>query len=133
MATIEGSPMFVVLTMCHCDERTEDGEPDCDDHWAVGIPDGGYYDPETGHVSMARSFTEGFHTRADAQLFADAKNNAGEVMGYIVLTSQADHKTWQPDWDGDLHTDIEAARKEQRAAGGDSGDFAVVVECRKVV
>jgi hypothetical protein len=55
----------------------------------------------------------------------------GEVMGYIVLTFN-DGMGWQPDWDGELHTDIEAARKEQRNAGGQLGIFAVVVECTKV-
>lgn len=66
---------YVVMTMCHCDERSEDGEPTCDDHWMVGIPKSGY-DEETGHIAIANDTTDGFHTRADAQLFADAKNGA---------------------------------------------------------
>lgn len=71
------TPEYVVMTMCHCDDFTDDFEPDCDSHWAVGIPLE-RYDPNSGHVSRATSMTEGFHTRSDAQLFADAKNRLSD-------------------------------------------------------
>lgn len=73
---------YVVMTMCHC------GEPDCcDDHWAVGIPLE-RYDPETGHVAQATDMTEGFHSREDAQLFANAKN--GDELRAATDTAERD-------------------------------------------
>lgn len=54
-----------------------------------------------------------------------------EVVGYIVLTSK-DDGTWAPDWDGVLHTDVEAAVGELRAAAGPSGEHAILVECVRV-
>ncbi len=44
----------------------------------------------------------------------------GTIIGYVVLT-QAPNGQWQPDWDGVIHLDREAAQREAVEAAEQCG------------
>lgn len=54
-----------------------------------------------------------------------------DAVGWVVLTSQPDG-SWQPDWDGILHTEFTAAVVELAIAGRGWPEGARLVECREV-
>jgi hypothetical protein len=56
-----------------------------------------------------------------------------QVIGWVVLTNNAEHGTdtpkWEPDWDGEVHTD--RARADAELAGCRAGGhWCILVEVR---
>lgn len=56
------------------------------------------------------------------------RKNRTELIGYVVLTEQA-VGGYQPDWDGELHQNVERGEEELRAATEALG-HAVLAEVR---